>query len=149
MFTKPRFLSSGLKAALEYLLQISGTCSYYLGLKALRHRFLSSGMKVAKCSDPFGTAGGAKPVKSIIRIILRNEASGNPTQLAALKAAAGFRCSAHPAGPTELRFLDLGCGDPWYWLLGGWLVGWLVDWLVVVGCWLLFFRLSVGWLMGW
>ena len=60
-----------------------------------------------------------------------------------------FRCSAHPAGPTELRFLDLGCGDPWYWLLGGWLVGWLVVRLVVVGCWLLFFRLSVGWLMGW
>ena len=64
-------------------------------------------------------------------------------------AAAGFKGSAHPAGPTELRFLDLGFGDPWYWLLGGWLVGWLVVRLFVVGCWLLFFRLSVGWLMGW
>ena len=62
MFTKARFLSSGLKAALEYLLQISGTCSYYLGLKVLRHRFLSSGLKVAKCLDSFGPAGCAKPV---------------------------------------------------------------------------------------
>ena len=102
MFTKPRLLSSGLKAALEYLLQVSDTCGYYLGLKALRHRFVSSGLKVAKCSPSFGTAGCAKPVKSIIRIDLRNEASGNLTQLAALKAAAGFspQCGSPGGGLT-------------------------------------------------
>ena len=34
-----------------------------------------------------------------------------------------FRCSAHPAEPTDRRFLDLGFGDPWYRLLVNWLVG--------------------------
>ena len=59
-----------------------------------------------------------------------NTASGH-------RGRAVFRCSAHPAGPSELRFLVLGF---WVWeslLLVGWLlVGWLVGWLSVVG-WLL------------
>ena len=60
-----------------------------------------------------------------------------------LGASKLFRCSTHPAGPSELRFLVLGS---WVWeslvlvgwLLVGWLsvVGWLVVGWLVVSCWL-------------
>ena len=62
----------------------------------------------------------------------------------------GFRCSAHPAEPSELRFSELGFIVPGImdvdgWLIGGRLVGWLV-----VGCSSLvgYYWLSV-WLVGW
>ena len=77
-------------------------------------------------------------------------AFGASNTASARRGRAVFRCSAHPAGPSELRFLVLGFWDPWYWWVGclvvGWLVGWLLvgwlvvgGWLFVVGCWL------VGW----
>ena len=42
-----------------------------------------------------------------------------------------FRCSAHPAGPIELRFSELGFLSFGIMGAGGWLVG---GWLVL-GCW--------------
>ena len=55
-----------------------------------------------------------------------------------------FRCSAHPAGPSELGFLVLGFRDPWYWWVGCLVIGWLVGWLLV-GWWFV----VGGWLVGW
>ena len=62
-----------------------------------------------------------------------------------------FRCSAHPAEPSELRFSELGFIAPGImdvdgWLIGGRLVGWLLvvaRWLVIIG-----YLLSIGWLVG-
>ena len=75
------------------------------------------------------------------RILIRYAHLRNFTRPCQPSVGGGFRCSAHPAGPTELRFFGLGFWDPWYRLVGCLVVGWLVGWLlvcrlVVDGLWL-------------
>ena len=59
-----------------------------------------------------------------------------------------FRCSAHPAEPSELRFSELGFIAPGIMGVGSWLIGGRL-----VGRWLLIvapvsaFGLLVGWLL--
>ena len=63
-------------------------------------------------------------------------AFGASNTASARKGRAVFRCSAHPAGPSELRFSELGFLSPGIMGVGSWLVGGrLVGWLAV-GCWL-------------
>ena len=56
----------------------------------------------------------------------------------------GFRCSAHPAGPSELRFSELGFLCLGIMGVGCWLVG---GWLLVVVCWLSLLRPLLGGLL--
>ena len=60
-----------------------------------------------------------------------------------------FRCSAHPAEPSEHRFSELGFIAPGIMDVDGGLIGGrLVGWLLVVARWLVIIGYLFGWLVG-